>query len=219
MKSRLAKVREDNDDLFAQIDKWVSLMMMNLLWVVFALPLITLPAGTAALFTVLSLRVRGKQPELFQEFFGALRRHWLTATLLGLANLLLVGLLLVNVSIFPIMSLSDPLAFLSRTVTLFVGLALSMVNLYAWTLLPVLDVPVKQLVIASARLAFAYPLWSFAILAAAVLPILISLLLPQAVFVFFTFACSAWIVTVGTWRIIRRHLPEDELLTLEARQP
>jgi hypothetical protein len=104
MKSRLAKVREDNDDLFAQIDKWVSLMMMNLLWVVFALPLITLPAGTAALFTVLSLRVRGKQPELFQEFFGALRRHWLTATLLGLANLLLVGLLLVNVSIFPIMN-------------------------------------------------------------------------------------------------------------------
>src|SRR5947207_2826244 len=104
--------------MLEQAEKWANFVLANLLWSVFALPIITLPAATAGLFTVMSQRVRGQQTELFQEFFGAMRRLWRKATIIALLNLLLAGLLFINLSIFRLMNTLDLMAFLSRSVTI-----------------------------------------------------------------------------------------------------
>nr|PZN54433.1 MAG: hypothetical protein DIU68_10575 [Chloroflexota bacterium] len=115
-----------------------------------------------------------------------------------------------NLMILPYMDLSgDPFAFMARSVTLFMVIALLLTNLYAWTLLVLLEeMPLKSLIRSAVQLAFARPLWSAGVLVAAALPVGVSLLLPRGVFVFITVSAVAFIVCAGTWRVIRDYLPE-----------
>lgn len=218
MKSQRTRLREDYADLFEQVDRWGSFILANLLWCVFAVPIVTLPAATAALFAVMSLRTRGKQPIVLQVFFDAMRRLWLKATLIALLDVVVGGLLMLNLAIFPLMDMSQPVAFLSRSVTLFAAIGLVMVNLYLWSLLVIVEMSFKALVANAFKLAFAYPVWSFGILVVAALPVGISLLLPRGIFLFVTASAFVLIITTGTWRILRRLLPEEERRQLEADQ-
>ena len=131
--------------MLARLENWASFVLANLLWSMFLIPVITIPAATAGLFSVMSKRVRGQQHELFQEFFGAMRRLWQKATVVALVDLLLGGLLVINLSIFPMMSATDVLGIISRSVTLFVGLMAVLVNVYLWSLMVVFERPLKQL--------------------------------------------------------------------------
>ncbi|HEX2907050.1 MAG TPA: YesL family protein, partial [Phototrophicaceae bacterium] len=78
MKSQPATHRKEVDDFREHLDKWSMFILANLLWALLSIPLITFPAATAGLFATMSRWVRGKPPELFQEFFGGMRRYWLT---------------------------------------------------------------------------------------------------------------------------------------------
>lgn len=194
---------------------WSSFVMANILWTILSIPLITLPAATAGLFAFMSARARGIHCDLFGTFFGAMRRLWLKSMLLMIVNMLVGGLIALNISIFPHMNTSsDPLAFIARSVTVFVGLALLLVNMYAWHLLVLFDeVPLSHVLMSSFRLVVAHPWWSLGILITTSVPVLISLLLPRAIFLLGTISSCAFIITWGTWRIIRRHFPDDEPVT------
>jgi uncharacterized membrane protein YesL len=218
MRPQRRNLRQDAADLFDQFDKWSAFVLANLLWCILSIPLVTLPAATAGLFAVMSLRVRGKQPELFQEFFGAMRRLWLKASVVALADLAVGGLIAINLFIFPMMDMANPIVFISRSVTLFVALSLLLINLYVWSLMVLFEgMTLKQLFETSFKLVFAYPVWSILVLVAALVPVVISLVFPQIVFLVFTISCFVLIVNMGTWRMIRRHTSEDDLKQLEAR--
>jgi uncharacterized membrane protein YesL len=205
------KIPDGNAEFFEHLDRWGTFIMANLLWVFMLIPIVTIPAATAGLFAVMSKWVRGKQSQVFQDFFEAVRQHWRTSTLLGLLDAAGVALILFNWSIFPLMEMSNPLAILSRSMTVFAGVLLLAVNLYAWSLLVLLDLPLRTLLKTSLQLVFLHPLWSIGMIIAAVLPIVISLLvLPGAALVLFTFSCCACIVSWGAWRVIRGHLSDDE---------
>lgn len=210
--------RRQYDDLWEQLDRWGAFVLANLLWVILALPLITLPAATAGLFAVMTRRARGQQPELFRVFFGAMRRYWWKALALALADGLLFGLIVLNLSLFPFMSSTDLLAWMSGSVTLMAGVVFLLANLYVWPLLILFDLPPRQLAAMALKLVFAHPLESLGVLAATLVPVLISALLPRAVFLFVTAALCAYIICWGTWRVIRPHLSEDEIQALEIQQ-
>lgn len=203
MQNPKASPLNDRGELMEQIELWSSFILANLLWAIVSIPLITLPAATAGLFAVMSGRVRGKESDLFGVFFGAMRSHWRGATAIMLLNLALGGITLLNLRIFALANAPDMLMFLSRSVTLFVGLIGIFANLYAWSLLVTTDLPLRELIILSFKLVFVYPLRSFAVFGAALIPVLVSLLLPQGVFVLVTFSAIVWIITKGTWPVIR----------------
>ena len=83
-----------------QLDKWLTPVMANLLWAALSLPLITLPAATAALFATMFYWMYGKQPEMFSLFLGTIRRLWLKSTLVVTLDLLVGGLVIANLLIF-----------------------------------------------------------------------------------------------------------------------
>lgn len=217
---RPSRAREQRDELAASVESWATFIFSNLLWVLMSLLVVTLPAATAGLFAYLSGRARGVPSELLSTFFAAMRQLWRKATLLALFDLAGGALVALNMWIFTRMdTASDPLAFLSRSVTLFVALALLLANLYAWPLLVLIGtMPIGRLLRTAFSLAFANPVWSFVVLALAALPIALGLLLPRAILVFGAVSVCVWVINWGTWRVIRRYLPGDsELLKGEQR--
>lgn len=86
----------------------------NLLWLLVSLPLITIPAATAALFHLIQ-RVIAEERDLDvvfatrQHFWEGLRRHWRQATVLGYLDVAALSLLLVSIRFYwlhPIVGLS-----------------------------------------------------------------------------------------------------------------
>jgi hypothetical protein len=112
---------------------------------------------------------------------------------------------------------SNPVALISGSATVFIAVSLIMVNFYLWSLLVIFeDSSIRSIIENAVRLTFAYPIWSFGILFASLIPISFSLILPQASLVIFTFSATVMVINMGAWRIIRRHLSDDERQTLEA---
>jgi uncharacterized membrane protein YesL len=215
-----SRAREQRDELAESVEGWATFILSNLLWALLSIPLITLPGATAGLFAYMLGRARGVPEELFHTFFGTMRRVWLKATLLVLLDVAVGALVVLNLSIISRMDMaSDPLAFIARSVTLFVALALLLVNLYAWPLLVLIEtMPIGSILRSSFTLAFVNPIWSLVVLAAAAMPILVGLLLPRGILVFGAISLCVWIICWGTWRVIRRNLPTDsELLKGERR--
>ncbi len=212
MSRRLSTPSSERAELAEQAEKWGAFVLANILWAILSIPLITLPAATAGLFNYMSARVRGLQPDFFRTFFEGIRLYWRKATLIGLIDGVIGGLIVVNTLIFPFMNLSaDPLAFLSRSVTIFAALALMLINLYAWSLLVLLEtLTVRQILANAAMLVVTHPIWSFLVLIAAALPVVISLFLPQGIFVIATASVCSLIICMGTWRVIRQHLTPDQ---------
>lgn len=213
MATRRYSVAEEHGEIREQFDRWGTFLLANVLWAICSLPLVTLPAATAGLFAVMSARARGSSANFLPIFFGAARRLWWKATLLMLIDAAFGGWVALNLSILPAMGASNPAALFSMSVTLFAGIMLVLANLYAWSLLVLVDLPFKGLVSAAIQLVFSYPLWSLGVLIAAALPVGIGLILPQGVFVFAVASICAWIITAGTWRVIRKHVSEDALLS------
>ena len=203
------------DRFWEQLDIWGTFALTNLFWIVVSIPLLTMPLATAGLFQVMSKWARGKQPEFFHDFFGAMRRYWASALMIGLLDVLVGGMVLINLRISATMAATDPLALGSRSAALFTGWVLLLANLYIWSLLVLVEESLWQIIRMALKLVLAHPLWSSGVLIAAGIPFLVSLVLPVMVMLFATISLSAWIINRGTWRVIRRYLPEDEVNALE----
>jgi uncharacterized membrane protein YesL len=204
--------RRPNDGLFDFLDKAVSFIMANLLWVLLSIPLVTLPAATAGLFATMSLWARGEPTEVFQDFFSGVRQHWRKASIIVVLDLLLGGLVILNFFLFRLMNIPPPITLLFQSVTLFVAVTLIMVNLYLWPLMVTFgDFSLRRLVDTSLRLVFIHPLWSLVMLVLALLPFALSMLLPVAVLVLASFSTFALIVSWAALRVIRRYLPEPKV--------
>jgi uncharacterized membrane protein YesL len=81
------------------LQAYANFTLANLLWLLLALPVITLPAATAGLAAVMSEWTRNPQPsrpEALPVFFAAFRKQFLRATLLAVTNLLLMLPLALN---------------------------------------------------------------------------------------------------------------------------
>jgi uncharacterized membrane protein YesL len=198
---------QDHADFFEQVDHWGTFILANLLWAIFSIPLITLPATTAALFAVMARKSRGESVEVFQMFFSAMKQYWRKAYVLVLLDALIGSVIVANLYIFSLMNHSDVFVYLSRGVTLCVAIITLLANLYAWSLLVTTDLNMYELIRSAVKLALAYPLWSCTVLIAALIPIGCSLLLPQFVFALFTASAVAFVVTWGTGRVICQYLP------------
>lgn len=74
-------------------------MVVNLLWLVTSLPIVTVGASTAALTEVSRRMALGEDPPVFQSYCRAWARHWKTATALWAVLVVAAGWLLLSLRI------------------------------------------------------------------------------------------------------------------------
>ena len=189
-----------------------TFVLLNMLWLFCSLPIITMPAATAALFATIAPWGRGQSPsEPLANFFVAMKQYGLRATAIFLLNLLIAGAVILNLLILRQMGIGQIIATMALIVTVLVALVLVLANIYLWPLLVTLDSSLPDLLKNALKLALAHPIWGVFVAGTAVIPLLVSLLLPQAFFIAITFAATALIIYAGAWRVIRRYLDEKEI--------
>lgn len=193
--------------------------LLNMLWLFCSLFIITMPAATAALFATVAPWGRGQSPsESLVKFFTGMRRYWLKATAVTLLNLIISSFILFNILILQQMDTSQIINLLSLSVTVAVAFVLILMNIYFWPLLVTLEQSLPDLLKNALKLTIAHPFWGALVAITAVIPLLISLILPQAFLITITFASIALIVYAGAWRIIQRYLDEESLQNVKGSQ-
>jgi len=176
--------------------------------------IIGIPFATLGLFAMMNQWVQGRQPELFRVFSGTIHKHWRKALIISVLDIAISSVLYINFSIFQVMSMDNILSILSVTMTACVALLFIGVNMYIWSLMPLLNISTKNLIKISLLLMLTYPLKSFFINILTITPIILSLFLPTAFFLFVTVSISGYIAVRGTWWILQQHFSVDELHTL-----
>ena len=204
---------------YAGAERIGSFLLTNLISAFLLMTVVGAPLGLLGLFAVMNEWAQGRQPEFFRVYLGALRSRWRAALLLGFADLLGGLLIATNLSIYPAMAPHDYLTILSLTMTLCAALILLIANLYAWSLLSLLQLPLRATIRLSLLLVFGQPWRSLAFTAGALLPLLASLFLPIAFALILTLSLSATIAARGVLWSLAAQFPRDELdaLLAEAR--
>jgi uncharacterized membrane protein YesL len=206
--------RSDNSGFFAGADKVGTFLFTNLAWAVLSITVIGIPFATLGLFAMMNEWIQGRQPELFKVFWGSIRNHWQKAILISLMDIVISGILYFNFTVFQFMGLDNIVAILSLTMTVSIGVVFVGINVYIWSLMPLLTIPTKNLIKLSLIFVLTYPVKSLLISLSIVVPTILSIFLPIAFFMFVTVATSAYIAVRGTWWILQQHFSIEELEAL-----
>jgi uncharacterized membrane protein YesL len=138
--------------------------------------------------------------------------------MMGIIDLVLGGLIVLNLLAIRRMGFEQFIAVPAFTLTILFGSFLIIVNVYAWPLLVTLDQPLRSLLKNGLRLSVVHPFWGALVAIVVIVLLLVSLLLPRITFLTASFASAALITYWGAWRIIQRYLDEDELNMLGMEQ-
>lgn len=194
------------------IEFW-NLLLLNVIYVLFCLPVVTIPAATAAFTAELCDMVRDRPRMLVHRFWSVFRREWKGATLLGLVGLLSIALMfgLLTVVLFFLPSIFTYILLPATVIVLFL---FCMAWIYTYPMLVLTQLPLHHVL----RNAFSLSLICAKHAAAAVLvcgvilyyallyfPISIPFLL------FGVISLLGLICTFAAWAGIRDHVVADAL--------
>lgn len=126
------------------IEFW-NLILLNILYVLFCLPIITIPAATAAFTAELCDMVRDRPRMLVHRFWSVFKRDFRQATLLGLIGLLLFALL-IGLLTAVLFFLPPIFTYLLLPATAIVLFLCCMAWIYVYPLLAVTDLPLRHIV-------------------------------------------------------------------------
>lgn len=202
-------------DFIGLVNTLTNFVLFNMLWLGGSLFVVTIPAVTAALFACVAPWGRGQSPDTpLITFWRATRRYWGKATVLGVIDLVLGGLIALNLNIIWQSGFESPIALPAFIITSLFGLFFILANVYLWPLLVTVDQPLRGWFKNGLRLAVAHAFWGILVAAASLIPLVIGVLLPRFILLTISFAGSALFVYMGAWRIIKRYLSEEDRAAL-----
>lgn len=86
------------DGALYRLGGWIlNVFVLNTLWVLFSLPLITIGPATVATFHIAQQWVLGREPKVITEFWRSFRKNFVQATVIWLIIVAIGGMLFVNV--------------------------------------------------------------------------------------------------------------------------
>lgn len=135
------------------MDQFVDLVLLNLLWLVFSLPLVTVGAATAAASSLILRELDGESVPLVRAFWREFKRHFRRATQVWLLNVVALYALYLDAQLLGATD-DPPLLLLTASVVSFLFVAMAF--LYAYPLTARYDAPVFKTLQNSVQLCFRY---------------------------------------------------------------
>ncbi len=205
---RLNRIMAPTGRLMDVLGKACDYLLLGLLWLLCSVPVVTVGAATAALYSAGLGILRGEDTGVLRDFFGALRRHFKMATLLWLAALALGAFLILDLYFYFLWSAAGEWMG-TILFSLFAAATMLYLCVMPW-LFPYItqfEAPFRQAVKASAYLGLRNILYTLAILAVHAGLIVLGLFFPIAFLLApgIAAAASSWCLE----RVFRRYRPKD----------
>ena len=198
---------DPNGKMMDLLWKPVHIMFLNLLWVLFSLPIVTIGASTTALYSVLIKMRNNKEGKLLRDFWDAFKGNFRQATIIWLMILLAAFVFTTDITFF----LNMGGLFGMAAAMLFVGLdvALVVMSLYVFPILAVFENPILKTVKNALLLPPRYLGWTVVLLALTILTA-IGVFLYWPLIGWFAFGLAAFICAWIFDKIFRRYYPKEE---------
>ncbi|WP_461183553.1 YesL family protein [Virgibacillus kimchii] len=165
-----------NSRFYKILDEVTSVVILQFLWMVACLPIVTIIPATVALFSCIRGKMFKKSDSLIRKFFKELKKEIWRSNLVGIPLLIIYISLTQYFFIFP--SISSDIAFLVAAAVISVTVIYTLFLLHLITVHVHMDISIKELFKNSFLLVFYQPLKSIGILVGIICLILLSLYLP-----------------------------------------
>lgn len=195
------------------IGRIADFIILNVLWVICSIPIITIGASTTALYTVMLKIVKNEEGYIARDFFRAFRENFKQSTAIWLVFLLLGIILIVDYSALVLMP--ERVAGILRVLFLIMGVLLISGAVYAFALQARFVNTVKNTLKNAAILVFARLPFTVLIIVFTLVPVIATFLTVQTIVIGFSLwlfigaALVAWLNSL-LLRIIFRKLEEPQ---------
>lgn len=190
-----------------------NLVILNLLWVLCCIPVVTAGAATAALYAVVIQMIRGEDSYIVRSFFASMKQNFRQSTVLWLVMLSVAGILVFDLSFSSQALLPGAQVLFILTAMLAAVLALSAV--YVFPIQAVFENSIKRTLKNALFMGLAYLPLSVLAVALALGPLAVLLVFSEKIWtaLFFDlvigFAFFAWVQAHIFVRIFQKYMPKS----------
>lgn len=128
---------------FKFMGKIGDIFLLNLMWVVFSIPIITIGASTTAAFSVGMRMARGNDGYVISRFWKSFKQNFKQATIIHIIMLIIGSLLYLDMSIWAKNS-ENPVAMLMMLVTVILSIIYCVEVLYVYAVLARFENTIKN---------------------------------------------------------------------------
>ncbi len=127
-------------------DKFWSLLGLNLLFLLFCIPVITIGPSFAAMNKICRYYVQGKNVYLFEDFWQAFKENFKQGLIVGILNGLIAFVLIFTINWYNGQTATNSFMYVPFGVSIFCALLFALVNLYIFPIMVTIDLKLKHLV-------------------------------------------------------------------------
>lgn len=193
---------DPNGKMMEILWKPIHIMFLNLLWILFSLPVFTIGASTTALYSVFIKMRNGKDGKLFQDFWDAFRANIRQATVIWL--IILLAATVFTIDIFYFVNMGGFAGTFFAMIFLGLNVALLLMTIYIFPLQAVFDNKIATTMKSAIYLPFRHFGWTILLLALGVLTF-ICVWLFGIVVLWFIFGLAAFANAAIFDRIFKRY--------------
>lgn len=197
-----------DNPFFRFIGKLVDVVLLNLLWVIFSLPIVTMGASTTALYHVTLKLVRDREGYMFRSFLKAFKENFKQSTIIWIIFLLAGTILATDIYVVYNMEAK----YSSVLVALFIGISVVslFVLIYIFPLQAQFDNPIKQTFKNALLISIKHLPWTILLV---IINVVVGVLiyLYAVIAVLFGFGMLAFINSYIFSKIFLKYIPEEEI--------
>lgn len=190
------------------LNKLADLLLLNALWLICCIPVVTIGAATTAMYYVCIVSIRSGDGYVVRRFFKSFRENFKTATILWMLMLLLGTILGADLFFWYVQgSLFAKIMFvLSAVLAVLIGI----VALWSLPVLAKLDGSLKQTVVNAAKFAIAYLPYTAMVLLITGIFVFANLksIAMNAISFFVGFAVLAYVQSFFFYKVFMNHIEE-----------
>lgn len=202
----MGKVFDLDNPVFRTISKLVDLIWLNIIFVIFSLPVVTIGASVTAMMSVTMKMARDREGYMWQGFWKSFKQNFKQSTIIWIIMILVATVIGTDIYFF----YSSTAAYAKVFLALMLGLSVLLLcmAIYIFPLLAQFENTIKQTAKNALLMAIRHLPWTILLLAIlAVCAVLIWLFLGIAIF--FGFGLTAFICAFIFNHIFVRYIPEE----------
>lgn len=163
-----------------------DLILLNLLWVLFSLPIFTIGASTTALYSITLKQTTNQAGYILRPFISAFKENFKKSTISFFIVLIPILVFLLAFIVFPITPLPFLVSAFMRNFSVILIVGFSIATVYVFPLLGRYDNTVKNTFRNSFLLGYQHFFKTIAIIIITFSPIILFILFPQLLYFIFT---------------------------------